>query len=249
MKRFQFFFNLGRYFIFLKYVFSKPEKPKIYFRQTFIEMDKLGLGSLGIVAIISVFIGAVVTLQNAINLENPLISPIYIGVATRDTLILEFSSTIVSLILAGKVGSNIASEIGTMKVTEQVDALEIMGVNSASFLVLPKIIACVLINPFLVIISVFIGIMGGYYVALVSGLVAIPDFIFGLRYAFEPYYITYTLIKAAVFAFIIASVSSYFGYYTEGGALEVGRSSTKGVVYSMIAILVANYILTEFLLV
>ncbi|MFC2118778.1 MlaE family ABC transporter permease [Bacteroidota bacterium] len=243
------FFNIGRYYAFIKRVFSKPEKSRIYIKQTFFEIDKLGIGSLGIVAIISIFMGAVVTLQTAINLENPLIPAFYIGLTTRDTLILEFSSTIVSLILAGKVGSNIASEIGTMRVTEQIDALEIMGINSASFLTLPKIIACVLINPFLVIISISIGIIGGFFVVSFTGLITIPDYIFGIRYAFNGFYIVYTLIKTVAFAFIIASVSSYHGYYTNGGALEVGRSSTKGVVYSMIAILIANYLLTQLLLV
>lgn len=250
MKKINIFFNLGRYFVFMKHVLSRPEKAKIFFKQTLFEIDKLGINSLGIVAIISIFMGAVVTLQTTINLENPLIPSFYIGLTTRDTLILEFSSTIVSLILAGKVGSNIASEIGTMRITEQIDALEIMGINPASYLVLPKITACVFINPFLVVLSIFIGLVGGFFVVLFTGsIVTVPDYIFGIRYAFEPFYITYTLIKTVVFAFIIASVSSYRGYYTQGGALEVGKSSTDGVVNSMVVILIANYLLTQLLLV
>ncbi len=250
MKKINLFFNLGRYFVFMKQVFSRPEKLKIFFKQCLFEIDKLGIGSLGIVVIISIFMGAVVTVQTTINLENPLIPIFYIGLTTRDTLILEFSSTVVSLILAGKVGSNIASEIGTMRITEQIDALEIMGVNPASYLVLPKITACVFINPFLVALSIFIGIFGGFLVVLLTNSpVTVPDYIFGIRYAFNPFFITYSLIKSVVFAFIIASVSSYRGYYTQGGALEVGKSSTDGVVNSMIVILIANYLLTQFLLV
>ncbi len=242
------FFHLGRYFLLLTKVFVRPEKGKIYFRQTLKEIDGLGVSSLGIIIIISVFMGAVITLQTAYNFENPLIPKYLIGLTARDSMLLEFSSTILGLILAGKVGSNIASEIGTMQVTEQVDALEIMGVNSASYLILPKIIAFVLILPFLVIISMFVGITGGYYAGVWSGAVSSHDFIYGLNYAFNDFYITYALIKSLFFAFIITSVSSYFGYYTSGGALEVGRSSTKAVVFSSIIILLFNLLLTQLLL-
>ncbi|MCF8371712.1 MAG: ABC transporter permease [Bacteroidales bacterium] len=242
-------FHLGRYSRLLAKVFAKPEKKRIYFRQFLIELDRLGLDSVGIVFIISIFMGAVITIQTGLNLENPFIPLYLIGYGTRDSMILEFSSTIVSLILAGKVGSNIASEIGTMRVTEQIDALEIMGVNSASYLILPKILAAVFINPFLVILSIFIGIWGGWLGGCVLTDVLTTDaYIVGLRYAFVPFYITYSLFKTVVFAFIITSVSAYMGYFTEGGALEVGRSSTKAVVYSSVLILMFNLILTQLLL-
>lgn len=229
-------------------VFARPEKTKIYFRQIIREIDKLGINSLGIVIIISVFMGAVITLQSSYNLENPMIPLYLVGLTARDSMILEFSSTIVGLILAGKVGSNIASEIGTMRVTEQIDALEIMGVNSASYLILPKIIAALLINPFLNIISMIVGILGGYIATVITGAIPAPDYIDGLQYSFIPFYVTYSLIKTVIFAFIITSVPAYHGYYTFGGALEVGKSSTKAVVYSSVLILLFNVLLTQLLL-
>ncbi len=241
-------FEIGRYFVFLTKVFARPEKGKMYFKRFFEEIYSLGINSLGIVTIISVFMGMVITLQTAYNLENPLIPEYLVGLTTRDSMILEFSSTIVGLILAGKVGSNIASEIGTMQVTEQIDALEIMGVNPASFLVMPKIFAFMFILPFLVIFSIFIGVTGGFIISATTNVISIQDYLYGIHYAFNEYYVTYTLIKSVFFAFIITSVSSYFGYYTKGGALEVGRASTKGVVYSSIFILLFNYILTQLLL-
>jgi len=242
------FFNIGRYFILMRKVFSKPEKGKVYFNQTLKEIYSLGISSLGIVIIISFFIGAVITVQTAINTTSPFIPKFLIGLMVRDSLLLEFSSTIVCLILAGKVGSNIASEIGTMQVTEQIDALETMGINSASYLILPKIIASVFINPFLVIISMFIGISGGLLAAIYTEVITSQQYISGIQFFFNPYYVTYSLIKTVVFAFIISSVSSYQGYYTEGGALEVGKSSTKAVVYSSVLILLFNMILTDLLL-
>lgn len=212
-------------------------------------MDSLGLGSLGIVTIISVFMGAVITLQTSSNIDSALIPAYTVGFTARQSIILEFSPTIIALILAGKVGSNIASEIGTMRVSEQIDALEIMGVNSASYLIVPKIIAAVFINPFLVIWSMFIGLFGGYLVAITSGIIAPNEYIYGIQYDFEPFGITYALIKTVFFAFIITSIPSYFGYHVRGGALEVGSASTKGVVASSIAILIVNYILTQLLLI
>ncbi|MBN2167306.1 MAG: ABC transporter permease [Marinilabiliaceae bacterium] len=243
-----FFFHLGRYSAFVCKVFKKPDKHSIFFRQLSLEVENLGLNSFGIVALISVFMGAVITLQTAYNLEMPIIPKYTIGLAARDSILLEFSSTMVSLILAGKVGSNIASEIGTMRVTEQIDALEIMGVNSPGYLVLPKLCATVLIFPLLVIVSMGIGIFGGWAAGVITGEVNSADYIYGIQYSFKPFYVVYSLIKSVVFAFIISTVSAYYGYYTSGGALEVGRSSTKAVVISSIQILVFNLILTQILL-
>ena len=242
------FFHIGRYVLFIKKVFGRPEKHSVFVKQIIREINNLGVDSLGIVLIISVFMGAVITLQTAYNIDMPLIPRYTIGLAARDSILLEFSSTIVSLILAGKVGSNIASEIGTMRVTEQVDALEIMGINSAGFLVLPKVVAFVLIIPFLVIISMGIGISGGYLAGAITGEVPASEFIYGIQYAFKPFYILYALIKSLVFGFIISTISAYWGYHTNGGALEVGRSSTRAVVTSSIQILLFNLLLTQLLL-
>lgn len=243
------FYHFGKYFLLLKRVFSKPEKYSIYRKQLIHEIDSLGIGSLGIVAIVSVFMGAVITIQTAFGFDNNPLVPLYaVGMATRDSIMLEFAPTIVSLILAGKIGSNIASEIGTMRVSEQIDALEIMGVNSSSYLILPKIFAAVIINPFLIIISMFLGILGGWIFGTLTGVVTSSEFVYGIQYGFKPYNITYALIKTVVFAFLITSVSSYHGYYTRGGSFEVGQSSTKAVVYSSITILLFNFLLTQLLL-
>lgn len=240
--------DVGKYFMFLGKVFSKPEKGRIYYRQTMKELVSLGVASIGITAIISFFMGAVITLQTAYNTENPIYPSYLIGLGVRDSILLEFSSTVVALILAGKVGSNIASEIGTMRVTEQIDALEIMGINSASYLALPKIVATLLFNPFLTLMSIIIGIFGGWVAGTLSGVITSANFIYGIQYAFIPYYITYALIKTLFFAFIITSISSYKGYYVSGGSLEVGVASTKAVVISSIFILLFNVILTQLLL-
>ncbi len=239
--------NIGQYFMMLRRVFSIPEKRTIFYRQIVLEVEKIGLNSLGIVLIISLFVGAVVTIQTAFNLNNPFLPKYLIGLATRDSLILEFSPTMICLILAGKVGSNVASEIGSMRVTEQIDALEIMGVNSANFLILPKIIAAMFFFPFLVIISMGIGMFGGW-LGSISVDVTTADFLYGLQYEFNPFYVTYALTKTVFFAFIITSVASFYGYYTKGGALEVGVSSTKAVVYSSVVVLIFNFILTQLLL-
>ncbi len=240
--------QIGKYLILMSRVFSKPEKNKIYYKQVLKEIESLGINSIGIVIIISIFMGAVITLQTRYNLENPLIPLYLIGLTARDSMLLEFSSTIVGLILAGKVGSNIASEIGHMRITEQIDALEIMGVNSASFLILPKIIAAVLFNPILTLISMFVGVFGGWAASVITGALTSTDYIYGIQYWFVPFYITYSLIKTVVFAIIITTVPAFFGYYVKGGALEVGHSSTKGVVTSSILILLFNVILTQLLL-
>lgn len=244
----RFLSGFASYWMLLGKVFSRPEKVQIYYRQTMKELISLGIRSIGIVAIISFFMGAVITLQTAYNTENPIYPTYLIGLGCRDSILLEFSSTIVALILAGKVGSNIASEIGTMRVTEQIDALELMGVNSASYLILPKVVATLVFNPFLTLISIIVGILGGWIAGTSSGVITSQDFVYGIQYAFIPYYITYAIIKTLFFAFIITSVSAFQGYYVEGGSLEVGRASTKAVVYSSVTILLFNVILTQLLL-
>jgi phospholipid/cholesterol/gamma-HCH transport system permease protein len=238
----------GKYFALLLKVFSRPERHSLYLRQTFEEIEKLGVQSVGIVAVISIFMGGIMTLQVAYNMTNPLLPVTLIGLGNRDSLILEFSSTIMALIMAGKIGSNITSEIGSMKVTEQIDSLEIMGVNSASYLILPKIIAVVLMFPLLYILSVFFGIIGGLIVGPAVGAVTAADYISGIHYAFTPYYVTFSLIKSLVFGFLIASVSAFFGYSVEGGAFDVGTASTRAVVNTNILILVWDLILTQLLL-
>jgi phospholipid/cholesterol/gamma-HCH transport system permease protein len=242
------FSHIGRYSILLGQVFTRPARTSEYRKLIVDELDKIGLQSLGIVALLSFFMGAVVTIQTAANIDSGWIPKWTIGFTTRQTMILEFSSTIVCLILSGKVGGNISSEIGTMRITEQIDAMDVMGVNSASVLILPKIIAAIFIFPFMVIGSMFLGIVAGALVGLQQGVVSLTDYTYGLQYYFEADQVGYTLIKTVVFAFIITSISAYHGYYTKGGAREVGQSSTKAVVYSMVLILLSNYILTQLLL-
>ena len=237
----------GRYSQLMTGVFKKPDKWNITLRQIVKEINKLGVDSLGITIIISVFIGSVITLQTVLNTANPLLPTYVTGLVTRDTLLLEFSSTILCLILAGKVGSNIASEIGTMRITEQIDALKIMGVNAPNYLIFPKIIAFCLIVPVLVIFSMFTGIVGGYIITY-TGVISPNDYILGIQYAFIPYYIVYSIIKSVIFAFIITSVSAYYGYFSYGGALDVGKSSTNAVVNSSIIILLFNVLLTDLFL-
>lgn len=244
----KFLHEFGNYLILIGKVFSRPESFKVYYKQTMREFITLGLNSSGIVVIISVFMGAVITLQTAYNTENPIYPAYLIGLGTRDSIILEFSSTVVALILAGKVGSNITSEIGTMRVTEQIDALEMMGVNSASFLILPKIVATVVFNPFLTLISIVVGVAGGWLAGIGAGVITSSQYVYGIQYAFIPYYILYSLIKTVFFAFIITTVAAYHGYFVRGGSLEVGRASTKAVVYSSILILLTNVVLTQLLL-
>lgn len=243
------FSHIGKYFITMYYVFSRPEKWSIYRALVFKEMVKLGIGSLGLIIIISVFMGMVITIQTATNIDSAFIPKNLVGFTARQSIILEFAPTILALILAGKVGSNVASELGTMRVTEQIDALEIMGINSRAYLILPKIVAAVLINPFLVIISMFVGIGGGYLAALLTGIIETSDYIDGLYIEFKPFSVTYAMIKTVFFAYVITSIPAYHGYYVQGGALEVGRASTKAVVYSSIMILILNYVLTQLLLI
>jgi len=240
--------HFGEYCLLMVRVFHRPDRWRMFWRQYAREVEKQGLQSLPLVVIISVFIGAILTIQAKINTENPLLPTYTTGLLTRETLILEFSSTILCLLLAGKVGSNIASEIGTMRITEQIDAMEIMGVNSANYLILPKIMAFMSMMPFLVIISIAVGLVGGYAVGLFTDIITVADYVVGIQYAFNPYFVTYSLIKALVFAFIISSAASYYGYFSYGGALDVGRSSTNAVVRSSIIILFADLVLTKLLL-
>lgn len=229
-------------------VFSRPEKGRIYFPLIIKEMDKIGLQSVGIVSLLVLFMGGVVAIQTASNIDSGWIPRWTIGFTTRQSIILEFSSTVVCLIISGKVGSNIASEIGTMRISDQIDALDIMGINSASYLILPKIIAAVIILPFLVVMAMFVGVVGGGTIAILSGAVSYNDFEIGAQYDFRAYHVLYSVIKTIFFAFLMSSISAYHGYYTHGGALEVGQSSTRAVVYSIIMIMIANFLLTQLLL-
>lgn len=240
--------TFGRYCLFIRRVFALPDRWRVAGQRTVAELSKLGIDSIPLVIVISIFIGAVIAIQMQLNIYSPLIPSYTVGLATRDIVLLEFSNSILCLILAGKVGSNIASEIGTMRVTEQIDALEIMGVNSANFLVLPKIIAFVIFMPILVIICIGTSLIGGYLVALFTDIITITKYVYGLQAFFQEWYVWYGLIKSLVFAYIIASVASFFGYYVKGGALDVGRASTNGVVSSSILILLFDVILTKLLL-
>ena len=240
--------TFGRYCLFMKRVFALPDRWGVFGRRTVAEVSKLGIDSIPLVIVISLFIGAVIAIQMQLNITSPLIPAYSVGLATRDIVLLEFSNSILCLFLVGKVGSNIASEIGTMRVTEQIDALEIMGVNSSNFLVLPKIIAFVLFMPFLVIICIGTSLIGGYLVAVFTDIISVSRYVYGLQALFNEWYVWYGLIKSLFFAFIIASVASFFGYYVKGGALDVGKASTNGVVSSSILILLFDVILTKLLL-
>lgn len=243
-----FFENIGRYFLLMYRVFGLPDRWKQTVRQTLREMENLGLNSLGIVVIISIFMGAIMIIQIKLNLSNPFLPSYTTGLATRDTLLLEFSSTIMCLILAGKVGSNIASEIGTMRITEQIDALEIMGVNSANYLIFPKVAALVLMMPLICIVSMSMGIVGGYFVGWFSGIISTQEYELGLQFQFHPFYVYYGIIKCLFFGFLISSISSYYGYNVKGGAIDVGKASTEAVVNSSVLILFSDIVLTNFML-
>jgi phospholipid/cholesterol/gamma-HCH transport system permease protein len=242
------FSDIGRYLLMIRSMFSRPENPKMYWKELIHQCTEIGVGSLGIVAIISVFIGAVSTIQTAYQLVSPLIPPSTIAQIVRDTVILEFAPTLVCIVLAGVAGSRIASELGNMRVSEQIDALEIMGVKTKTYLILPKIAAALLMIPLLVILSMALGIWGGRVAAVASGIVSATTFDKGLLEFFVPYNVIFALTKAYVFAFIISSVPAFYGYYVKGGALEIGRASTKAVVVSCILILFADYLLSALLL-
>jgi len=240
--------HVGKYFLMLKQVFKKPQKWSVFREMLFREIEDLGLKSLGIVMFISFFVGGVVAIQTALSVASPFIPKYLIGFATKRSVILEFAPTFMSVILAGKVGSYITSSIGTMRVTEQIDALEVMGINSLNYLVLPKIIAVLFFYPLLILLAMFLGIYGGYAAGILTDLFYAEDYIYGVQLDFNPYFIKYALTKTIVFAFIIATIPAYHGYYVKGGSLEVGRASTQAVVWTSIVIILLNYFLTQMLL-
>jgi len=239
--------QIGRYFLMLKEVFNKPTKWVVMKPLIFKEVDDLIVGSMGIVAFISFFIGGVVAIQTALNLTNPLIPKSLIAFATRQSVILEFAPTFISIIMAGRAGSYITSSIGTMRVTEQIDALEVMGVNSLNYLVFPKIIAF-LLYPFVISVSMFLGILGGWMAGVYGGFISNDEFIGGIQREFIPFHIFYAFFKTFLFGFILATVPSFHGFYMKGGALEVGKASTTAFVWTSVAVILVNYIITTLLL-
>lgn len=239
--------QIGRYFLMWKEIFNKPVKWSVMKGLILKEIDDLIIGSLGIVAFISFFIGGVVAIQTALNLTNPLIPKFLIAFATRQSVILEFSPTFISVIMAGKVGSFITSSIGSMRVTEQIDALEVMGVNSLNYLVFPKLMALML-YPFVIALSMFLGILGGWMAGVYGGLISSEEFIAGLQTDFIPFHIAYAFIKTLIFALLLATIPSFHGYYMKGGALEVGKASTVSFVWTSVSIILMNFILTQLLL-
>ena len=240
--------TFGRYCMYLGRVFSLPDRWSVFGKRTLQEVSKLGIDSIPLVIVISLFIGAVCAIQMQLNVTSPIMPAYSVGLATREIILLEFSNSILCLILAGKVGSNIASEIGTMRVTEQIDALEIMGVNSANYLTLPKIVGFVLFMPVLSVLCMFMAFIGGWCVAVFTDLIPVSRYIYGIQTMFNEWYVWYGLIKSLVFAFLIASISSFCGHYVKGGALQVGKASTDAVVSSSIFILLFDVILTKLLL-
>ncbi len=237
--------SVGQYAVLMKSTLTLPDRFREFIKEFFKEMYKLGVNSIWIVMVISLFIGAVMVMQIALNVASPLLPRFTVGAVSREIILLEFSSTIMCLILAGKVGSNIASEIGTMRVTEQIDALEIMGVNSANYMILPKITAFVTFMPVLVIFSMFLGIIGGYIICFATNTPPPETFTYGLKSFFNEFFIWYSIIKSMIFGFIIASVAAYFGYFAKGGSLDVGKASTDSVVINSILILITDLAFTQ----
>lgn len=242
------FISVGRYMLFLKMVFKRPERWRIFWRQFVNEADKLIISSVLLVGVISLFIGGVLVIQTASNLENPLIDKMYVGYMVRESLILEFCSTMIALILAGKMGSNIASEIGSMRITEQIDAMDMMGVNSAGFLVLPKVVASTLLSPLLMLLSLALGVFGGYIVVEFTQIIPTASYITGIKAFYNGFYIWYSCFKMSLFCFMISSIAAYNGYYAKGGSLGVGKSSTQAIVTTSILILLADLIVTQLML-
>lgn len=241
--------EIGKYFIFLRTLFINRESFSTYYKLVMEESVQIGIGSLFLVALVATFMGAVTTVQTAFNMVSPLIPDYVISQVVREMTVLELAPTIIAVIYAGKVGSSMAGGLGTMRITEQIDALEVMGINSVSYLVLPKVIASVIMFPLLVIVAGVCSLVGGYIVGIMGEIITPNDYVLGLRFNYNEFTITFALIKAVVFAFLVSTISSYQGYYTEGGALEVGISSTKAVTNSVIAILIADYSLAQLLLV
>lgn len=239
--------HIGRYFIMLRRTFGKFTKWKILKQLIFKDIEVLVIGSLGIVAFISFFVGGVVSIQTALNLENPLLPKNLIGFATRQSVILEFAPTFISIIMAGKVGSYITSSIGTMRVTEQIDALEVMGINTYNYLIFPKIIALFL-YPLVISFSMFLGVFGGYIASVYGGFSSSADFIEGIQLDFIPFHVGYAFIKTVFFSFILATIPSYHGYFMNGGALDVGKASTVSFVWTSVVIILINYLITQLLL-
>lgn len=238
---------LGKYLIVMGRTFQRPERLRMFLKKYYDEISKLGIDSIGIVLLISFFIGAVICIQIKVNIQSPWMPVWATGYTTREILLLEFSSSIMCLILSGKVGSNIASELGTMRVTQQIDALEIMGVNSANYLILPKITALMTMIPFLVVFSVSAGMVGAYATAYIGHIISVSDLTLGLQHSFTQWFFWMGVIKSIFFAFIISSVSSYYGYTVEGGSVEVGKASTDAVVTSSVLILFSDMFLTQLL--
>ncbi len=243
----QYLHNIGSYFLMIIEMFRKMTKWSVMKQLILKDIDDLVIGSIGIVAFISFFVGGVVTIQTALNIDNPLIPKYLVGFATRQSVLLEFAPTFISVIMAGKVGSFITSSIGTMRVTEQIDALEVMGINSINYLVFPKFIALTL-YPFVISIAMFLGIMGGLVACIYGGYASLDDYIMGIQIDFIPFHIVYAFIKTFLFAFVLATVPSFHGYYMKGGALEVGKASTTSFVWTSVVIILLNYILTQLLL-
>ena len=239
--------NIGAYFLMIAEMFRKPTKWSVMKNLIFKDIDDLVIGSLGIIAFISFFVGGVITIQTALNISNPLIPKYLVGFATRQSVILEFAPTFTSVIMAGKVGSFITSSIGTMRVTEQIDALEVMGINSLNYLVFPKTVALML-YPFAIAVGMFLGILGGMAACVYGGFSSLEDYILGIQTDFIPFHITYAFIKTFVFAFVLATIPAYHGYYMKGGALEVGKASTTSFVWTAVVIILLNYFLTQMLL-
>ncbi|MFA5289241.1 MAG: ABC transporter permease [Bacteroidales bacterium] len=242
------FEQIGEYILLMKRVFTRPEKWRIFWKQCLVEMEKLGMTSVPLIGVISIAIGAVLVIQTAYNIENPFIPKMYVGYMVRESLILEFSCTMVALILAGKVGSNISSDIGTMRLTEQIDAMEMMGINSANYLILPKVVSVCLFNPLLMLFSLMVGILGGWLIVATTGMITLSQYATGLRFAFNGYYIIYALTKMVVFSFIIVTVSALYGYSPKENSLEVGRASTRSIVSICLLILIVDLALTQLML-
>ncbi|MEX2233399.1 MAG: ABC transporter permease [Cyclobacteriaceae bacterium] len=240
--------EIGKYFIFLGHLFTNRESFKTYYKLTLDECISIGIGSVLLVAMVSTFMGAVTTVQTAYNMVSALIPNYVISQVVREMTVLELAPTIIAIIYAGKVGTGMAGGLGTMRITEQIDALEVMGINSISYLVLPKVVASMLMYPVLVIVAGICALLGGYLVGTLTGIITPNDYIYGIRSSFNEFTITFALIKSVVFAFLVASISSFKGYYTQGGALEVGISSTQAVTNSVIAVLLADYLLAQLLL-